>query len=76
VVPWRLVAPGSAEYSTRILAGKVDLGSVGIRALGIVWLVLAVGFLLAAAATWLRFSWWTGAATWLATVSLVFSSLG
>lgn len=76
VVPWRLVAPESAEYSTTILAGRIDLGSVGIRALGLVWLVLALGFVIAALAAWLRFSWWMGAATWLASVSLVLSALG
>lgn len=75
VVPWRLIAPQSAEYSTTILAGHIDLGAGGIRTLGIVWLALAIGFLVAAAASWFGFSWWTGAATWLASVSLALSVL-
>lgn len=46
-VPWRIAK--SAPYSTTLLSGHVDLGHAGIRAYGILWLLLAIAFMLAAA---------------------------
>ena len=76
VVPWQLMTPEAGGYSTTILGGRIDLGSGGIRVLGLVWLTLAVGFLLAALGSWLGFGGWVRAAAVLAIVSLTLSVLG
>jgi hypothetical protein len=46
VVPWRLMATPEMPYGTTILAGAIDIGDSGVRALGVVWLIAAVVFVL------------------------------
>ncbi len=50
VVPWKLVSTAEVPYRTTILGGVTDLGDAGARALGVVWLVAALAFVLLAAA--------------------------
>ncbi len=50
VVPWRLVSTAEVPYRTTILGGVTDLGDAGARALGVVWLVAALAFVLLAGA--------------------------
>jgi hypothetical protein len=76
VMPWQLMTPEAGGYSTTILNGRIDLGSGGIRMLGLIWLALAVGFVLAALGSWLGFGGWVRAAAVLAIVSLALSVLG
>src|SRR5829696_5581074 len=53
---WSL-APEGVPYKTTVLAGHVDLGDVGIRAVGLLWLAAAAAFLFAGlAAVSLRLS--------------------
>ena len=42
VVPWRLAAPKEMPYKTTLFAGLVNAGDVGIRVVGILWLVAAI----------------------------------
>jgi hypothetical protein len=58
-------------YKTTILAGNVDVGDAGIRALGLVWLALAAAFVLVAVAAFARVHWWPVAAMMLASASLL-----
>ena len=44
LVPWGLVASAEMPYTTKVLGGTADLGSVGIRLVSILWLVAAVAF--------------------------------
>ena len=44
VVPWQLVTTPEVPYRTTILAGSVNIGDMGIRAVGVVWLLLALAF--------------------------------
>ena len=44
VVPWKLLASPETPYRTTILAGAIDVGDAGVRALGLLWLTAAVGF--------------------------------
>jgi hypothetical protein len=44
VVPWRLMAVPEMPYGTTILAGAIDIGDSGARALGALWLIAAVAF--------------------------------
>ena len=47
-VPWKLVSSTGVPYRTTVLAGSLDVGPVGVRALGMLWLVLSLGFVAAA----------------------------
>ena len=47
LVPWGLVASAQMPYTTRVLGGTADLGSVGIRLVSILWLVAAIAFVVA-----------------------------
>jgi hypothetical protein len=71
LIPWRLMQSEEAPYKTTVLSGALDVGAVGIRIVGIVWLLLALGFAAAAfgigsGAPW--GSWWLTVVT---SVSLV-----
>jgi hypothetical protein len=44
VVPWKIATLDEAPYKTTILADKVDLGHLGIRLIGLLWLLAALGF--------------------------------
>jgi hypothetical protein len=46
VVPWKLLSTDEMPYTTRILGGMLDVGDTGVRALGVVWLVVALAFVL------------------------------
>ena len=49
---WQLGQFRDAPYTTGILNGAVDIGDGGMRVLGILWLVAAGAFVVAAAALW------------------------
>ena len=50
VVPWKLLSTAEVPYRTTILGGVTDVGDAGARALGVVWLVAALAFVLLAGA--------------------------
>jgi len=70
---WRL-APDGIPYKTTVLAGHVDLGDVGIRAVGVLWMGLAVGFAVAAAGAIGDRSWWQSLAVGVTIASLLMSA--
>jgi hypothetical protein len=45
-VPWRLISTPDVPYRTTLLGGAIDVGDAGARAVGILWLVAAAGFVL------------------------------
>ena len=57
VVPWGIAQVEGFPYRTTALAGAVALGDAGARLVGVAWLVLAVGFVVAGVATWRRAAW-------------------
>ena len=59
---WRLASFHHMPYHTRLLAGRVDVGDGGMRLLGTLWLVVALGFLVAAVAGFAGEWWWAGTA--------------
>jgi hypothetical protein len=69
------IAPEGFPYRTTVLKGHVDLGNVGIRVVGVLWLALAVAFVTVAVGAVGGVAWWTGAALGVATVSLLLSIL-
>jgi hypothetical protein len=72
VEAWHLI-PDGFPYKTTVFAGRVDLGDVGIRAVGLVWLFVAIGFLLAAIGAVAGATWWVPTALGIAASSLLLS---
>jgi hypothetical protein len=57
VVPWGIAAVDGFPARTTALGGALVLGDTGARAVGVLWLVAAVAFVVAALAAWRRRSW-------------------
>jgi hypothetical protein len=72
---WRLATLEGMPYKTTILSGRLDLGDAGIRVVGAAWLVVALGFGLAAVAALAGRAWWWPAALGVALASLCLSGL-
>jgi predicted cation transporter len=76
VVPWGIAQVEGFPYRTSALAGAVALGEPGARLVGVAWLVLAVGFVVAGVATWRRAAWAAPLTAALAVASIVICTLG
>ena len=76
VVPWRLAEISGFAYRTTALDGALALGDGGVRAIGLVWLGLALGFGVAALAIWRSRPWVVPLIGGLAAVSTVVCVLG
>jgi hypothetical protein len=76
VTPWRIATLEGFAYRTTVLSGALDVGDVGARIIGLVWLGLTFGFLAAAYGIWRRTRWAVGLTGVLAIVSLVVCLLG
>ena len=63
-------------YKTTALAGKLDVGHVGTRVLGIVWLLLAVAFVVSGATIFALPPWWWSFTLAVTLVSLALCVLG
>jgi hypothetical protein len=74
-IPWRLATPGEMPYHTTVAAGHVDLGDAGIRALGVVWLMASLAFVLAAAGAFAEREWWQPFAAGVCVSSLLLTSV-
>jgi hypothetical protein len=62
-------------YKTTLLGGRWDLGEDGMRAFGALWLLPAVGFVLAAIALWAGLPAWRALLVGAAAISLVLTLL-
>jgi hypothetical protein len=71
VSPWRVASLEGFAYRTTVLGGAFDIGDVGVRAMGLVWLGLTFGFLAGAHAVWREKPWAVGLSGVLAVVSLI-----
>ena len=58
VVNWQLASLAEMPYKTTLLAGALDVGATGIRAVGLLWLLGAVGFVVAGGAVFNLRPWW------------------
>jgi hypothetical protein len=76
LVPWGLVKIDSFKYGTTILAGKIDLGETGIRIVGLLWIVGAIGFVIAGIGLWMVLPWWFTLLMAVTLYSLVLCILG
>lgn len=59
---WRIAELADLPYQTSLLFGRMDVGDVGIRAIGMLWLLAALGFWFAAVGALLGRDWWPAAA--------------
>ena|SRR2546425_1156727 len=76
VTPWRIGPGKRAPYNTTILNGLVDLGEIGIRAMGILWLVAALAFVAAGIGVIAASSWGGIVTLDAAMFSLILSIIG
>jgi hypothetical protein len=67
---WRITEMEGFAYRTTVLGGSVELGGTGALVLGLAWLVIAIGFVVAAVGTWRRATWGLGLTAALAIASL------
>jgi len=76
VVPWRIATVTGFPYRTMAFSGLADVGDVGVRLIGVVWLVCAVGFVVAGVGIVRRAPWGLPLTAGLAVVSLVVCLIG
>ncbi len=76
LTPWRLATLEGLPYTTRVLAGRVDVGAGGARMLGVLWLLTALAFWLAADLAVLGRGGWGTLALAACAVSFVLCVLG
>jgi hypothetical protein len=72
---WRLAPLAAIPVHTTVLAGRLDVGEGGMRALGVGWLLVAVGVWVVAGGAIVQSPWWVPAAAGAAVVSLALSVL-
>ena len=76
VVPWGLATVEGFAYRTTALGGAIALGDPGVRAVGIIWLACAAGFIVAGFGIGRRASWAPPLTAALAIVSTGICLLG
>jgi len=75
IVPWRIATLKEMPYKTTLLSGRIDVGAVGIRIIGALWLATAIAFVLTGVAMIVGAPWWGVAAVVVTLTSLVLSLL-
>ena len=70
---WHLGA--DLPYKTTVLGGRVDLGDAGIRVAGLLWLGLALAFVVAGAGAALNYDWWVKATLYVVAASLILTMM-
>jgi len=76
LVSWRLWSFRELPYHTRILGNTADIGSVGIRVIGVGWLFAGIAFVALGGAALFQLKGWQDAAYVLLGLSLILSILG
>jgi hypothetical protein len=76
LVPWKLITSKEEPYKTTLLSGAIAVGDVGIRVVGILWLLAALAFLLNGVGALAAWPWWRDAALGLAITSTVLCVFG
>lgn len=76
VVTWRLTEFQDMPHDTTLLSGTIDVGEMGIRVVGVLWLIAGLAFLAAGVAALLNVSWWPTLTVAAAICSLPLSIAG
>lgn len=72
---WGVVEPEGEAPATTILAGRIDLGRAGARAMGVLWLLAGAAFAVAATGVWWDLAWGYPLTAGTAGASLLLSAL-
>ena len=75
-VPWKLVTSAEVPYRTTVAGGLVDIGPIGVRLVGILWLLVAVALVSVATGVMQHAAWWYREALAILMVSSVLCLLG
>ncbi|HVZ39449.1 MAG TPA: ABC transporter permease [Candidatus Kapabacteria bacterium] len=75
IVLARVATMKGMPYRTTILGGRIDVGDVGTRAIGLLWLLAAVAFVAVAIGLYAGAAWWRPGALGVAGFSLVLGIL-
>jgi hypothetical protein len=75
-VPWRIATFKEMPYKTTILAKSVNVGDLGIRVVGILWLIAALAFAVCGVGALARASWWLPATLIVAVFSFFLCIIG
>lgn len=73
---WRLAEFKDVPYTTFVLNGSVNVGDSGARIVGLLWLVAAAAFIVAARATWRGGDHWKSILVVVAGFSLAMCLIG
>jgi hypothetical protein len=76
LVPWKIITSKEEPYKTTLLSGAIEVGHVGIRLVGILWLLAAIALVVDGVGALAAWSWWREAALWLAIASTVLCVFG
>jgi len=76
VVPWKIATLDEEPYKTTLIAGAIEVGDVGIRIVGLLWLAAATAFFVAAVGSFMLFAWWRPFTFYLSIISLILCVLG
>ncbi len=75
-VPWKLVSLPEMPYATTLLAGTLEVGALGVRGVGLLWLLAGLSFMAAGLGALAGKGWWVGLTLWTALLSLLLCVLG
>jgi hypothetical protein len=70
----RIVTIEGFAFKTTLIAGSVDIGELGIRIFGALWILPALGFLVSATGLWFGWWWWLPTVVASTMVSLVLTA--
>jgi len=76
VVPWRIATLNEMPYKTTVFAGLINVGDLGIRVIGILWLIAALAFAVSGIGVLARLSWWLPVTVIVAVFSFILCIIG
>ena len=76
IVYWRLAEVEGLAYGTRLLSGSLEVEEAGAWIFGLLWLVAAVGLVIAGVSVLLLRPWWRTLTTGVTLLSLMVTALG
>jgi hypothetical protein len=76
LVPWKIITSKEEPYKTTLLAGALDVGHLGIRAIGILWLLAGLAIMATGIGAFLSWPSWRTATLGLAVASTVLCVFG
>jgi hypothetical protein len=76
LVPWRISSPPDLPHQTSLLNGALEVGDLGARVIGVLWLLTALALGAAAVATYRAAPHWATFALTVVMFSLILSALG